>query len=95
MLHTNLFYNFKISILNKSTSLFGKDNFSLRKRLFPKRIDFSSFYRPLFFRSNQNDPLRPNKSNLLNEYLAVSLDTYADIAHYIKNDLKKLFKQLF
>lgn len=38
-----LFYNSKILIPNKSTNKFGKNNFHLKKRLFPKNQIFEAF----------------------------------------------------
>ncbi len=46
MLYTTSFYNFKISTSNKLTSLFKKNDFSFKTRLFSiKRIYFQDPYK--------------------------------------------------
>ncbi len=45
VLHATPFYNSKISIPNGSASLFKEDDFSLKKRLSPKKTDFQGSYK--------------------------------------------------
>ncbi len=84
MLYIIPFYNFKISIPNISTSVFGKLT-SIQEKSYPQRQRiFGTSTDLLSLRYNYKDSLKQNKSP--NKPLVGLFKTLIDITHYIKKN---------